>query len=197
MYDGRLRALEEKLKRYIDDRLATAVKIRPYSVSSADGTTDKVKGYDNDEQKYDADGQRMWPFGIRARPPAGVDAVWIALGGRNKSGHGVIVGAESKGYGPGDLADGEVALYNKVSGCVVRLNADGTISINGTTYSAPQWDAFAAALDAFLTSLAGITTPITLANVISAIGTIVTAAGTLKGLMMGNSDYKSTKVKWG
>jgi phage gp45-like len=197
MFDGRLRALEEKLKKYVDERLATMLKIRPYSVTSTDGTTDKVEGYKNDEESYDLDGQRMWPFGIRSRPPQGVDAVWLAVGGRNRSSHGVIVGADSKGYGPGDLQDGEVAIYNKVSGTIIKLDASGgititaatgqVVNINGSTYSAPQWDDFVGVLKAFTASL----------KVATTIANVATAATTLDTALDGHGLYKSSRVKWG
>lgn len=197
MFDQRLHDLKQWVREFVASTMATAVKIRPYTFSSASGTTDKVQGYQNDEEKYDLDGQRMWPFGVRSVPPAGVDSVWIAVGGRNRSTNAVIIGAESSKYGPSDLADGEVAFYNKVDGCVIRLNADGTISINGTTYSAPQWDSFASVLDTFLTTVGSITTVASLPQCATAINAIVTAANTLKTAMSNNNDYKSTKVKWG
>jgi hypothetical protein len=40
----------------------------------------------------------------------------------------VTVGEDSTRYGPSDLKDGEVALYNSVSGLEVRFDANGNIN---------------------------------------------------------------------
>src|SRR5262249_30523066 len=95
------------------------------------GETDKIRGYKTegaDEEAYDYDGRRMYPFGVRAVPPAGTDAIRIAVsGGPSK---GVIIAGDSRRYGPSDLSDGEVAFYNKVKDCLIELLQTGDITID-------------------------------------------------------------------
>src|SRR5579859_737668 len=123
----KFRELEDRLFDAVESVTTEMVKLLPYAVSTANSDTgvDKVQGYPTigGEQPYDFDGRRVWPFGLRSRPPKGVLAVWIGPPGR--SGAGVIVGAESSRFGPSDLADGEVAFYNKVAGLEsARLRSD-------------------------------------------------------------------------
>lgn len=133
--------LRQEIKRATHQASAVIAKLAAYSLSSADGITDKVQGYGvdaADSAPYDYDGRRIFPFGIRSRPPKGVEAVWIAVTGG--SANGVIVGAESSRFGPSDLADGESCFYNKVNGCEIRLKADGSVNIKdggGTTLTLP------------------------------------------------------------
>lgn len=124
---GQLRALREELRNYVDGRLATMVKILPYSRSTASGTGDKLQGYPtagSDEQKYDFEGRRVEPFGLRSVPPAGVMGAWVGV-----DASGLILGAESSRFGPSGLNDGEVALYNKISGVSILLDKNGAITI--------------------------------------------------------------------
>lgn len=133
---GHIRELEIRLREFVEGRLSTIVKLAAYSVSSSSGETDKLQGYQTegaDEQKYDYDGRRIWPFGIRSRPPKGVFGVWI--GARSRSGNGVIVAGDSSRFGPSNLNDGETAIYNKVTGCTILLDQNGGITAtdkNGT-----------------------------------------------------------------
>lgn len=137
------RRLRTEMREYIRTHLATLVKFHPYSANSADGTNDKIQGYQtegSDEQSYDFDARRVFPFGLRSRPPSGTFGVWIGMGG--ESGNGVIIAAESSRFGPSALNDGEVALYNKISNVGLLLDQNGaaiitdqhggTVKIDGT-----------------------------------------------------------------
>lgn len=130
-----IRQLRAELKEYIKEKIAAGViKYGLYSRSTASGEGDAIRGYQTDgpdEQSYDFAGRRVFPFGIRSRPPSGTWGVWIGKGGR--SGDGVIVGAESSRFGPSNLNDGEVAIYNKVTGCTILLDQNGNVVINGGT----------------------------------------------------------------
>lgn len=124
------RRLRAELKEYIRSEFAERLKFHAYSANSADGTNDKIQGYQtegSDEQQYDFDGRRVFPFGLRSRPPSGTFGVWIGLGG--ESGNGVIVAAESSRFGPSNLDDGEVALYNKVNGTLIKLDKNGAATM--------------------------------------------------------------------
>jgi phage gp45-like len=126
-----IRALRAELKDWVRQKLAAnLLKYGAYSRSSSSGEHDKISGYltqGADEQPYDFEGRRVFPFGIRSVPPSGTWGVWLGKGGG--SGDGVIVGAESSRFGPSDLADGEVAIYNKVTGVVIKLGQDGSVVV--------------------------------------------------------------------
>lgn len=128
-WQSRLRKEAQRARDRGRETLALLVKLLPYSRSTADGVGDKVQGYTtegSDEQPYDYDGRRMFPFGIRSVPPKGVQAVWLGVAG--ESGNGVIVAAESSRFGPSDLADGEVCLYNKVTGATIKIDKNGAVT---------------------------------------------------------------------
>jgi phage gp45-like len=96
--------------------------------SSAGGSDDEVEGRSEpNEPSYQIPVRRMWPFGIRSRPPAGVEAIVVLVNGGGT--RAVMVSAESAKYGPSDLDDGESALYNKTA-AVIRLWSDGHVSID-------------------------------------------------------------------
>lgn len=130
--------------------LASTVRVAKVTKSSSSGAGDTVQGHEDgapSDEQFDLAARRIWPFGIRSVPPAGVDAVWVRSGGNT---NGVMVAAESSRFGPSDLADGEVAFYNKVAGVLLKLFADGHITINaapgqtvqigGATYAMPLYD---------------------------------------------------------
>lgn len=97
--------------------------------SSADGHGDEVQGRSlADEPACQIPVRRLWPFGVRSRPPAGAEAVVVHPNASPTA--GVMVGAESAAHGPADLADGEAALYNIAPGLLIRLWADGRVTID-------------------------------------------------------------------
>lgn len=100
--------------------------------SSASGFEDELEGRgapDEPESQWSV--RRLWPFGLRSLPPAGVDAVAVHANASPSA--GIMVGAESPEYGPSDLADGEACLYNLTTGTEIRLKADGSITINAAS----------------------------------------------------------------
>lgn len=172
--------------------------------SSADGHDDALEGRTAPaEPDYQIPVRRIWPFGIRSRPPAGVEAVVVYPNGSPVS--GVMVGAESAKYGPSDLEEGETAVYSS-SGATMKLDKDGniiilalgsaTIQLAGSTFAAPKWDdgtpgptgtGFVTALNTFITALVAATT---IANVVSAATNFQTA-------MAGAGNFSSGFVKNG
>ena len=100
--------------------------------SSAGGHDDEVEGRSEpDEPSYQIPVRRLWPFGLRSRPPAGVEAVVILVNGGGT--RAVMVGAETAKYGPSNLAEGESALYSAVDGCLVKLDKDGAITLSNAS----------------------------------------------------------------
>lgn len=66
-------------------------------------------------------------FGFRSRPVAsGGEAVVVAP--RGGTTNAVVVAADHMGYGPTDLAEGEVAVYDR-SGSVIRLHTNGDVTV--------------------------------------------------------------------
>jgi phage gp45-like len=114
---------------YVRQALSWLVTYSRIAGSTADGNPDEIEGRSSpDEPSYQMSARRMWPFGLRSRPPAGVEAVVIHVGGSGAG--GIMVGAESAKFGPSDLEDGETALYNKTA-AVIRIWKDGRITIDG------------------------------------------------------------------
>lgn len=114
------------------ERAAWLVQVGVVSKSSADGHGDALEGRSlPDEPRYDLAVRRMWPFGFRSVPPAGVEAVAVFPNGAPNA--GVLVGAESSRYGPSDLEAGEGALYCVKTGALVKLNKDGKVTLTSTS----------------------------------------------------------------
>jgi phage gp45-like len=74
--------------------------------------------------------RRLEHWGLRGRPPArGIRSFWIRIGASNV----VVVGiGGTGGYGPGDLDEGETALFN-ITNALVRLWKTGKVTINADT----------------------------------------------------------------
>lgn len=115
---------------YVRQALGWVVRFSRVAGNTADGGKDTVEGRatGSDEQSYAYLVRRIWPFGIRSRPPAGCDAVVVHANAG--SSNGVMVGAESTRYGPSDLKDGEVCLYNKGT-ATVKLDENDQVVVNG------------------------------------------------------------------
>lgn len=195
-------ALRRELLGVIDVRLGHLFGFSLTAKSSAMGTEDEVQT--DDEGKGQRPARRLEPWGLRGFPVSKSRSFWIRLGSSNVLFVGI---APSKGYGPSDLLEGETALYSKEIPKGVHLTDAGdnklaskdgrTVQVNGADYFMAKWEPFATVLAAFAGSLAGITTPTTLAEVITAIGVVKTASTTLQTAMGTNSNYKSTKAKNG
>ncbi len=102
------------------------VRFTRVAATTPNGGADRVEGRAG-PKPYGIDVRRLWPFGLRSRPPAGCDAAVVHNNGGASS--GMMVGAESDRYGPGDLDEGEAALYCAVEGVGIRLNTDGDVLI--------------------------------------------------------------------
>jgi hypothetical protein len=111
---------------------ARLVQFSTTDTSTASGHGDTFTGRSLDDgQQSPIPSRRMWPFGIRSRPPRGVDCIVVkANGGSNQ---GVMVGAESDAYGPSDLADGETAIYSKAFAHALVADKDGNTKIASDT----------------------------------------------------------------
>ena len=73
--------------------------------------------------------RRYQHFGFRSRAPKNSEVILLAL--RAGSANQVVIAEESFGHGPRveDLKDGEVAIYCKASGAVIKFDENGKISI--------------------------------------------------------------------
>jgi len=180
--------------------------------NTADGERDAVQGHadgDPSDQQFDLPVRRVWPFGLRSRPPVGVWAAVVPCGSIANS---LMVGAESKKFGPSDLKDGELAIYNKVTGCVIKLDENGKVSIssatgqvaelNGDTFAMVQWDdgttgGFVHAFNTFAKVVATQPTVVSPVNAIASLNAIITAASTLAATIATASNFSSIKAKNG
>lgn len=76
--------------------------------------------------------EHFQPFGLRARPPIGSEAVGVAVGGSRN--HVVVLGASSKDHGhDAELEEGEAMLYSTDQGVRVWAKKDGTLRARGRT----------------------------------------------------------------
>lgn len=125
----RLRQLALELREHARQVVANAIQYTQVTRSTSSGEHDKVAGYRSEgagEEDYDYEVLRVQHFGFRSRPPANVGAVRLATtGGATNN---VTVAEDSTRYGPSNLEDGEVALYNSVNGLEVRFDRSGNIS---------------------------------------------------------------------
>jgi phage gp45-like len=132
--------------------VANAIGYRIIARSSADGNADQVEYHSGDpDQKVGAQPvRRMEPFGLHSVPPEGLPSAVVYANASPNA--GMIVGVDGTRYFPAGLANGETAVYNKITGCYILLDDDGAIaatsatgkvvSINGTTYSMLATDTF-------------------------------------------------------
>lgn len=124
-----LNRLRETLREYSRQLVANAIQFTQFTRSTSSGEHDKVAGYRSEgvgEEDYDYEVRRVQHFGFRSRPPKDVWTVRLATtGGATNN---VTVGEDSTRYGPSDLEDGEVALFNSVSGLEVRFDNKGNIN---------------------------------------------------------------------
>jgi hypothetical protein len=123
------RQLRADLQEYARQVVANAIQFTQFTRSTSSGEHDKVAGYRTEgsgEEPYDYETRRMQHFGFRSRPPADVWALRVASSGGATN--NVTVAEDSTRYGPSDLADGEVAVYNGVAGTELRLDHDGNIN---------------------------------------------------------------------
>jgi hypothetical protein len=214
------RRLFERMMDRVREMFANTIQFARYTLSTEKGLEDKIEGFktlDPDEERYDLVGRRVFPFGVRSRPPKGVHALWVRVG---RSTNGVIVGAESDRYGPASLKDGEVAFYNKISGTLILLDENGKVSItaatgqvlelNGNSFSLPKTETLLAAIGGLSQALATVLGAATDAGIVAAMaapplppiqdpsgGVFASNSQAIAGLFAVLTPFKSTKAKNG
>ena len=123
-----------RLESLVRSVTANAIRFSTVSKTSADGQSDQVRGRavdPSDGADYSYPVRRMSTWGVRSVPPAGVDALILHVNGGNNN--GVMIGNESARFGPSDLLDGELAIYNKATGCVIKMDQNGAITITASS----------------------------------------------------------------
>jgi hypothetical protein len=185
-------ALRRELVAYFDQRLANAFVWTRTANTSALGKEDAVETGDDDSQKGQRPVRRVEPFGLRSRPPAKQRSFSLRLGSSTVIYLGV---ASDGGYGPGDLEDGELALYSKNVPKALHARDDGKVAINGDTFSALETEGFMSAFNTFADDLLALDPlPPTVAALVAE---LIALATTLKASLVANNDYKSDLVKHG
>jgi phage gp45-like len=124
------RRLRAEAYLYARQAVANALQYTQFTLSGASGEHDKVAGHKTegaDEQLYDYEVRRLQHFGLRSRPPKDVWTLRVAA--TAGSTNNVTVAEDSTRYGPSDLDDGELAIYCKVQGVVIRLLSDGSVKV--------------------------------------------------------------------
>lgn len=123
-------ALRREVQGWIREAAARVVRWSRVSSASATGDEDGVEGPDpsNGEQRVQDRARRVAPWGIAGRPMVGVaGAILRASAGAAQN---ILVGIASAKYGRQDLKAGETQVYNKVAGCEIFLDENGTLQIN-------------------------------------------------------------------
>ncbi|HFZ2353710.1 TPA: phage baseplate assembly protein V [Citrobacter freundii] len=86
------------------------------------------------------DVERFQQYGFTSVPPAGSEAIILAVGGRRDS--LVAIAVEDKRCRPKGLAPGDVCLYHQDGQSMVILKKDGIIDIRGKTVNYTADDLF-------------------------------------------------------
>ncbi|MEO9192164.1 MAG: hypothetical protein ABI445_00775 [Polyangia bacterium] len=198
--------LRRELRNYVDAALARMFVWTLTANTSALGNEDHVAQGDNDDNPTPGQRpvRRVEPFGMRSRPPAKQRSLSLRLGSSTVLYLGI---ASDGGYGPKDLADGEVVLYSKNVPQGVRLMDNGdvalaskagqVVSVNGTTYAMPKWDDYSTDLDTLIGAVAGMPVAVNLFDAITNMNTIRAAFTAFQTAKLAALDYKSTKAKNG
>ncbi len=77
------------------------------------------------------DVERFQNYGFTSVPPAGSEAIVLAVGGRRES--LVAIAVEDKRCRPKDLASGDVCIYHQDGQSLIILKKNGVIDIRGKT----------------------------------------------------------------
>lgn len=103
-----------------------AQRVAQYSTLAKDGA---ARGYDAIVHRgVQLKARRLQPYGLRSVALKGAEVVVLGINaGRSNK---VYIAAEVRDHGPADLQPGEVALYNKVSGTLVKLDKDGNVRVD-------------------------------------------------------------------
>ena len=136
--------------------------------------------------------RRFYPFGLRSVAPVGAWTIVVGVNaGKNNAAY---IAAEHPDYGPTDLEEGEVCLFNK-KGSEIRLKIDGSIQIkavgdvvmNGGSKQVARTNDNVASNAAFLAwagavnaAFAALVPPVTLPNVPGTIGFVADGSPTVK-----------------
>ncbi len=103
------------------------VAVGRYVIRAVDDATKVQSVQVSGLAEFEADGvERFQEYGFTSVPPAGAEAVGLAVGG-SRDGL-VIVASDDRRYRLKSLKSGEVALYDK-NGLVLVLGADGFVHI--------------------------------------------------------------------
>lgn len=103
------------------------------------------KGGPRELEEVIDDVPRVGHYGLHYVAPFGAEAVAIFLGGDRSM--GVVIATAHRESRPTDLLEGEVMLYNGLTGSYVKLLADGTIRSKGDWFHEGHFRATGDVLD--------------------------------------------------
>src|SRR5436190_797174 len=120
-----------ELRQTLTNWASRIVRFTSIGTSASDGScTVAGRSYAGGPEAPSIKARLGFPFGIRSRPPSGVDATVVHAAGAVA--RGVAVAHDSKKYGPDDLEDGETALYGAANAKAVLVNKDAAIEVTAT-----------------------------------------------------------------
>lgn len=191
-----IRALRREVPVLIANAITRAFVWTTTANASELGKEDAVRLADDDSDQRQRPARRIEPFGFRSRPPAKQRCLSLRLGSSTVIYLGI---ASDGGYGPGDLEDGETAIYSKNVEKALHARTAGDVALNGDAFSALKTEDFLSALKTFMDAARGSVTgtvPIVVTSTGVPTGAFKTAADALWTAI--NADaYKSNKVKHG
>jgi len=121
-----------ELRQMFTDWASRIVRFTQIASASSDGTASVAgRAYAGGPAAPNLKARLLFPFGIRSVPPSGVDAAVIHAAGA--SARGMIVGCDSKEYGPSDLSDGETAVYSQANPKALVADQHGNTEVTSAT----------------------------------------------------------------
>jgi|GEM_PF-3832191 len=121
-----------ELRQMFTDWASRIVRFTQIASASSDGTASVAgRAYAGGPAAPNLKARSLFPFGLRSVPPSGVDAAVVHAAGA--SARGMIVGCDSKEYGPSDLSDGETAIYSQANPKALVADQHGNTEVTSAT----------------------------------------------------------------
>ena len=128
-----------ELRQMLTDWASRIVRFTQIASAKSDGSASVVgRSIPGGPDAPSIKARLMFPFGLRSVPPSGVDAAVVHAAGA--SARGMIVGCDSKEYGPSDLDWGETAVYSQQNPKALLADKSGNTKITSTTVDGTPGD---------------------------------------------------------
>lgn len=120
--------LRREIEDLIKEEVGKVARWTKTTAASSDGQTDAVENYSDASDGFTQDqARRVAPWGIAGVPVVGLAGAVVRSFG--EAAQSILVGIGHPSHARSGLATGETQLYNKVSGCEVYLDQNGSILV--------------------------------------------------------------------